>query len=419
MERLVKVMSFASIFGAILVMTGCGSKSAEFGEDNAVNTPLYADNRAYFLEPEVKESSSQRLIALGEAVPSGVKSVSRNAPLSIVMRSVDLPAALKAGNGSREVIKGPADYAVILDVGAASDGSSKSIVVWYQRGVQPDQSLNFSNLLIYYEPQWDERVAPLFRIRVMDVSKEKNAQTRKSLERANNVAGSLGAMASNPAVAPLIGVAFTAAELVFANANNRLILDYTVQLYSQSAVDSAIGGGLGVLRSGSYVVVGRPASTGREFWETDQLKYQVRSRRLLNASQTLDVPTALITVGTFKSVIPTSVMQRSAALTILLSENGASASTEQLEEAVDRLSGSVKALAMSERLEKYRRSEDARLIIGLLTDPEASKALGADNEYNLLESLNSCYEREVPFGSGKDAADYYRSLADKSCKVKS
>ncbi|MGV8294287.1 hypothetical protein ACV36C_36140, partial [Pseudomonas aeruginosa] len=81
-------------------------------------------------------------------------------------------------------IDGPADYAVILDIAAKDDGSNQSIVVWYQRGVQPDQSLNFSNLLVYYVQRWDERVAPSFRLSVMDVTTERNAETLRALQRA-------------------------------------------------------------------------------------------------------------------------------------------------------------------------------------------------------------------------------------------
>ena len=103
--------------------------------------------------------------------------VQANAPLSIMMRSVDIPAIRDANGNKTAGIDGPADYAVILDIAAKEDGSNQSIVVWYQRGVQPDQSLNFSNLLVYYVQRWDERVAPSFRLRVMDVTTERNAET--------------------------------------------------------------------------------------------------------------------------------------------------------------------------------------------------------------------------------------------------
>lgn len=399
-----------------MALGACGSKAPAFGEQHAVNTPLYADNRVYFLEPRNDGGSFQKLSGLGEGASKLADSVPRNAPLSIIMRSVDIPASLKTDNGNKNLITGPADYAVILDVGASADGSTKSIVVWYQRGVQPDQSLNFSNLLIYYEPQWDERVPPFFRVRVMDVTNERNEQTRKALERAGNIASGLGALALNPMLVPLIGISFTSAELVLANAENRLIVDYSVQLYSEVSVSQSGDSGLGTLRRGSYVVVGRPNTSGREFWETSDLKYQIQSRRLFASTKLINVPTALITVGTFKSIVPTLVLERSAALTLLLTTSGTKTSVEQLEEASERLSISVKSLALGERLEKYRRSEDAKQIIGNLTDPEISKNLGADNTFNLLQALNTCYKRDAPFESGKDVANYYRSLADKRCK---
>ncbi|MCG2600881.1 MAG: hypothetical protein KBO59_25585, partial [Achromobacter sp.] len=61
--------------------------------------------------------------------------------------------------------------------------------------------------------------------------------------------------------------AFTAAELVLANQRNRMVLDYSVQLYSQSAVSQSAGSNLGLLKQGTYVVVGRPVAGTRAFWE--------------------------------------------------------------------------------------------------------------------------------------------------------
>lgn len=232
------------------LLAGCAGGEPRIGDAYTVHTPIYADNRIFYLKPGDDERA-RVLEQAGAPASSDAErqlAVPANAPLSIMMRSVEIPALKDAAGVKTAGIDGPADYAVILDIAAKDDGSNQSIVVWYQRGVQPDQSLNFSNLLVYYVQRWDERVAPSFRLRVMDVTTERNAETLRALQRAQGVANGAASLANNPLVSPLVGVAFTAAELVLANQRNRMVLDYSVQLYSQSAVSQSAGSNLGLLK---------------------------------------------------------------------------------------------------------------------------------------------------------------------------
>lgn len=398
-------------------LAGCADVGPRIDDRFTVYTPIFADNRVYYLKTRDETTKKQALEPLGASI-GGDAVVPRNSPLSVVMRSVEIPAARESdGNdGMRDsAITGPADYAVILDIGTSSDGSSRSIVVWYQRGVQPDQSLNFANLLVYYEPRWDERVAPLFRVRVMDVTTERNAETRRALERAHNIGSSIGALAVNPLVSPLLGVAFTAAELVLANRQNRMVLDYTVQLYSSASAGQAGSGDLGVLKRGSYIVVGRPSREPREFWQKS-FTYEPDSRLLQADNKRVNVPTALITVGTFESIVPTIVLERSTALTTLLAANGSKSTVEQIDETAKRLSASVEAFTKGERLIRYRDQSDVDTLLSRLQDQEFQSQIGSEDIFFLVRAMDQCFKPAKPFTSVKDVETYRTANPTQPCK---
>lgn len=412
----IKLLSLFVIGGMAL---GCASSEPSIGDQFTAFTPLFADNRVYYAK-EADVTSTQVLEPLGAALSVGEEAIPRNSPLSIIMRSVEIPAAVESSaDGSLKdgIIHKSADYAVLLDVGTNVDGSSQSIVVWYQRGVQPDQSLNFSNLLVYYEARWDERVAPFFRVRVMDVTEERNAETRRSLERAQNVTASFGAMATNPMVSPLIGIAYTAADLILANRKNRMILDYSVQLYSSAAVAQAGSGGLGMLKRGSYIVVGRPAGESRSFWRKG-FKYDSITHALNSGTERVNVPTASITIGTFESTVPANVMARSAALTTLLAANGTKSTVEQIDDASERLGASVEAFTIGERINRYRSYRDVDIALKKLQDTEFLERIGADDQFFLLRAISHCFGFTTVFTSIEEAEQYRMANKRQKCEPK-
>ena len=403
----------------LLVCAACADLAPTIEDRNTVYTPVFGDNRVYYLKARDLARHTQALEPLGLAVPSSDGNIiPRNSPLSVVLRSIEIPAATSvdaSGNQVSSPITEAADYVVLLDIGTNSDGSTQSIVVWYQRGIQPDQSLNFSNLLVYYEPRWDERVAPFFRIRVMDITNERNAETRRSLERARSIGGAVGALGANPLVSPLIGIAITAAELVVANRQNRLILDYSVQLYSSGAAGQAGSGELGVLRRGSYIVVGRPNADGREYW-TNTFEFSPESRVLRANDRRTNVPVALLTIGTFESIVPTSVLERSTALTALLASNGRNATIEQIDEASRRLAAGVQAFTMGERLSLNQSDVDTAL--GALAKQDFKASVGADNIFFLVRAMNECFRPQPPFTSLQDVETYRTKNPNAPCVSK-
>ncbi|KWU21889.1 hypothetical protein [Achromobacter xylosoxidans] len=408
------------MLGLAGLLAGCAGGEPRIGDAHTVHTPIYADNRIFYLKP----GSDERARVLEQTgAPATTQderqlAVPANAPLSIMMRSVEIPALKDAAGRKTAGIDGPADYVVILDVAARDDGSNQSIVVWYQRGVQPDQSLNFSNLLVYYVQRWDERVAPSFRLRVMDVTTERNAETLRALQRAQGVANGAASLANNPLVSPLVGVAFTAAELVLANQRNRMVLDYSVQLYSQSAVSQAAGSNLGLLKQGTYVVVGRPEGDSRAFWDKS-LVYNTRTNQVFDGATPLNVPTALVSVGTFESIVPKSVLEKSVALTSLLGKVGTSASIEQVSDAQERLQAALTAYTLGERLARYRDEQTLTEISEKLNDEEFPKALGSEEAFLLLRGLNACYRLQPPLADLDAFLTHYATPGGKKCAARS
>lgn len=397
-------------------LSGCSGLGPQVNDRFTVFTPEFADNRVYYLGGR-EDGKNQSLVSLGQISVKGNNEIVRNSPISVILRSVEIPAKYESdgkGGMKKGVVSEDADYAVILDLGVRADGSSTSLVVWYQRGVQPGQSLNFSNLLVYYEPRWDDRVAPFFRVRVMNVTKEKNEETRKALERAHNIAGSIGVMAKNPIVTPLIGISFTAAELVFANKENKMLLDYSVQLYSTSAAQQS-GMELGTLKRGSYVVIGRPPEEARTFWR-GPFSYEPESRLVFRGANMINVPTASLTVGTFDSVVPIGVVDRSNALTALLRSNGSGSTVEAIEDSIDRLSASVKAFAATEKIRTYRNKADVEAILIDMRDPKFQGRLGSEDVFFLLRAVSECFGVEKSFVTVKDASDFADAHEGEPCK---
>jgi hypothetical protein len=410
------------LFCALWGLSACAGTGPSITDNYVVHTPVFADNRVYHLEAP-DSAGWQKLGSITAQVdPANPDIIQPNEPLSIILRSIEIPAATKDGP-----IKGPADYAVILDIGTASDGSSQSIIVWYQRGVQPGQSLNFSNLLVYHEPRWDQRVAPYFRVRVMDVTKDRNEETRRNLEAAKGITSNLVILADVPFVSPLIGVASTAAELVLGNKENRMLLDYSVQLYSTAALSASGSAGLGALKRGSYAVVGRPNEAGRAFWK-NSFWYETESHFLAQTKRDgstptfndeLKVPVALLTVGTFESIVPKLVIERSGALLQMLTEEPGKLPIEQVETASDQLALGIKAFALGEKLKRYGDPAVLGSIQStFVNDSNNADQLGSEDRFQLLRALNKCLALSAAneFRSFEDAKAYFTNHADARCQ---
>lgn len=316
-----------------------------------VHTPVFADNRIFFVGPE-NTSHVSALTLQGTALKRGDKTINHGDPLSIIVNSVEMPQQWPKELSTGQ--NGTIDVAVIIDLATASDGSWNSYAVWYQRGVTAGQSLNFSNLLVHAEPRWDQRVAPMFRIRVMNVVKERNAETLANLDQVQQKAGAIMQMITVPVVSQALNIASQAARLVIAGQANQNLLDYTVQFYGTDAISQSGGAGLGALRKGEFVTVGKPQTVkGRDFW-TQKFSFDKRSRVVKsNGAKTVPAPLARMTVGTFESIVPKIVIERSDALVKHLSQQSAKLSLDQLKKRSDDLQNSIDAFTMGENIIRY------------------------------------------------------------------
>lgn len=303
-----------------LSVTACAGGPG-FGERDrfVISTPRYFDNRVYFVSPVAKGSDWP----LEDSVAAKVKAsdparINHGSALSIILNSVSLPPAERGKDGKRKT-QHARDIAVVLDITTKVTGGDESIVAWYQRGVQADQSLNFSNLLLYFDPRWDARVAPMIRIRVVDVTSEKNAEVREALGQVKQFTSSIGPILPGSADA-VISVATRAATLILTRPNEQL-LDYTVQFYSQEQLEDSYGSNLTPLKRGRVLLVGRPIGEESTYWRGFDGHYDGETQQVYKGDALVTSPVVLVTISTAQSIVPTLVGARSTYLQKLLTSS--------------------------------------------------------------------------------------------------
>jgi hypothetical protein len=387
---------------------GCTSLGTGFERNVATTPPRYAENRVFFL-PTATETVALTPAYAPLTKDEEAKAIRHGEPLTIVVNGVALP------KDARDVGK-TRDIAVLLDIGAKSDSGDTSMVVWYQRGVRPDQLLNFSNLLVYYEPFWDSRVAPQFRLRMVDVATERNQATRELLSVVERTTSSLAAFLPDLATSQGVRVAARAATLVLANRQNEVLLDYTVQFYSQQHVAASGGAGLGQLRRGAFVAVGRPDQCGtqlcgRDFWRTS-LKYDPQTGQILgNKGADVAAPFMFVSVVTAESVVPKIVLERSASLFALLQASGQGGPIEQIASQAEDLQGSVQAYVKNEKLKRYRSMADLEDVVAEALNDKLSSEDAAYLRRTLSE-LSGAY-----FSSPDQIKQWWEGMQAKQCKL--
>ncbi len=362
-------VKYLCAFLSAIMLASCSSFPALFSEDDAfiVNTPEYADNRVFYLyDPcilkDTNNPSEYENCDTNKGLPSPLVelqpgyaptqhsgyAVHHGKPLTIVVSSASLPPSTRSTT---------MDIALIVDVGTANDGSRQQYAVWYQRGVTPDQLLNFSNIILHFEPEWDSRVAPLFRIRLIDVTTERNLETIQALNRVKEWSSVALLAAPNPATVPTLNTAANAAKLVVANNENQPLLDYTVQFYSDEQANAAPGSTLTRIRRGSFFLFGRKTmGEGRQARDvfggkfqfdrgSDTLFWQQKTGTNTYSQQLEIFPSPYIKMSVLDAdvVVPSIVADRSIAITNRLT-NAANKISEQDEAAVEDLACDLKAL---------------------------------------------------------------------------
>lgn len=385
----------------ILLLCGCSQGIARGGgglglgpeSRYVIHTPqTYTENRVFSLSLDDPPSGQLSLHHPHEATVSPDRAVKHNQPLSVIVNGVYLPptAALR-------------DVAVIVDIASLTDGSVTSLVVWYQRRVPGNQMLNFQDLLVYFDPAWNSTVGPHFRLRLIDVKQTQREATRRFLDQSADLAATLGGLLPHPAM-PGVALAIEAARIVLANPSNEVLLDYTVQLYSQQHRELAGDAPLGVLQRGPWLVVGRPAGESPAFWTTP-LRLDLRTRQLIDEAETpVEAPYIAMTISTAESVVPSIVVERSAALLALLSRSGGKRDLEEIEAQGRSVFSALATYIAHERLLRYRTVDELKAVMTLLRNRELNTLTTRDVRL-LMNAVSRVAGR--PFATVDDALAWW------------
>ncbi len=343
------------------IITSCGSAGPKIAEQ-AVTTPDYRENRVLFVDnPKDSNNNDVRQLKLPHQLQEDEnREIKKLSPLGCIIRGVRIP----------EELKEPRDIAVVLDVVTAGSESVTSLVAFYQRDVPGGQMLNFQDLLVYYDPEWDGVTPPWFRVRILEVNAERNTRTKAFLDAANKVSSGLGGMVPHP-VLPSVKTAVEAAKLIFGNKKNTVLIDYQVQFYSPSQIRGSQVN-LTPLRKGEWYVIGRAKGESSLFWNND---FYVDEKTLILRNQTnnktFDVPYVSLVLMSADASVPKHIMDRSLVFLELLDSSERN-NFDALEEAVGSLNSSLSAYKLERRLKKYTSSSDFKNVITQIEDYKAN-----------------------------------------------
>lgn len=366
-----------------IILSSCGTTGPQL-TGQAVNTPdYYSENKVLFVEEDSLENKRFRALKNSyELAYDSAKDVKKLAPLGVIVRKVRLPVDLEKKR----------DVAVILDVVTAGEESVTSLVVFYQRDVPGGQMLNFQDLLVYYDPEWDGVTPPWFRVRVLEVNSERNTRTSNFLNESNKLAGGLAGIVPHP-VLPSVKTAIETAKLVLGNRKNKVILDYQVQFYSRAQIKGAATD-LMPLRIGEWVVMGRPQGETSSFWNntfeinarTDRVHFNNRNQPLNNLDPNYArVPYVSLALMSADAAIPKHILDRSQALLQILDSPTERVNFDALTESVNAINSAVKGYSLERKLKKYRTTEDFQDIINLLKEYKAKKDAGEIQEVKTIQ----------------------------------
>jgi hypothetical protein len=381
-----------------VALAGCSTLRGDLGleDKSAVQTPVFTANKVLFLQSPCVPSAAQpcrseqsrfgnlmegyQLAADAQAgTQSGLRRAVRNRqPLSIVISRAYVPASLKSCNARASDILYPKgrDIAVLLDVSTASDRED-FIAVWYQRDVPPDALLTFQDLLVYSSDAWDAKFPPYFRLRLVDVSSERNTALGGLLEQVRSNSSAITGLLGAPGAAPIVGIASLAARQVLAHDKNKALVDFTFQLYGEHLLAESGGMPLGVLQTGGMVVTAPPCGAGNTFWNND-LRFDHRLNRITDtANGSMAMPYVLATILTADLSVPQIVRTRSAAIMKRLTDPQVVQS--ELKGAYDDAGRLMKALEALDTRETFRRRPTKESFATMVT--------GVTGDWNGLDSV--------------------------------
>lgn len=256
--RAAKLLLLAALLG------GCATVENLVGEDAAAHT-----NRRF------PETRLMRLAdhCAGDTLKPGPENGAALPANADFRRTLDLPfqdrpcATIRQGESFALVVNSimmpsetrvfSSDIAVVMDVDLGDPGGRpKPVVVWFQKGYRSSSALNLDDLLVAQRTAWPGNTAPRLRFRIVQINDEANKDLLASLDGAGSVAQALAVGTGNAALLPVVQTALAAGRLAVAARQNRMLLDFSVQVYPSQVPQSMPALGLTALHTGAYVVVG-------------------------------------------------------------------------------------------------------------------------------------------------------------------
>ena len=319
------------LFGLLAALPACTTGQDLFDEGAlAVNTPTYRANRVFYMQPRDVDgpNGDDRLFydLLDPVVLSrrpqrsqAADPVENGEPVTVVINKAYIPA-----DAAKSRLDRTRDIAVLVDLGF-QPGKEAFIAVWYQRDVPVNEELSFSSIPVYSLDAWNSDAPPRFRVRLVDVTVERNKRTAELLSLSSQVSGSVISLIGTPAAGVAVNVATEAAKLVLANKKNTNLVDFEFYLYSEGQLDEAGGAPLASFRKGAMVVMGRPRDADETFWDQalqyDHSRKRLQLRQAGKAGPRVDSPYVLASVLTAEALISNIVKRRSALITKILTDS--------------------------------------------------------------------------------------------------
>lgn len=419
-----------ALAGGVL-LGGCTLRG-ELGlnDTSAVRTPAYAANKVLFVNPPIvgkapagppipPRNDEMRTADLIEAhqVAADIaigrtslrRSVLNRQPVSIVINRAYVPTTLRqCAKRLSDVFGKRRDIVVLLETATATD-KQEAVAVWYQQGVllddksaiaasqqetggpRPDGTLNFQDLLVFSEDSWNSNFPPYFRMRLIDVSAERNTAVGALLEQVEGSTKAITGLLGVPN-SPLIGIAKLAAKQILGNEQNIPIIDFTFQLYGASMLDEAGGVPLGVLQTGGVVVTAPPCGEDNSYWNK-KLSFDYTLNRIKEGNSVREQPYIFATILTSDLAVPSIVRTRSDAIMKRLTDPSVTAD-ELLAARVDadRLTSALTVLA---KREAFLRRPGKETFARLVGDPTL-KGLDESEKGFYLDTLYRVTHRNLP-----------------------
>jgi hypothetical protein len=321
-------------FAALVILfaiTGCATGPELFGEGAlVVNTPVYRANRVFYLEPRQVSSDEGGgqlyydlvdpvVISYRPRTTTVAEPVENGEPVTVVINKAYIPSDTAKGKLDKT-----RDIAVLIDLGF-QPGKQEFIAVWYQRDVPVNEELSFSSIPVYSLDAWNSDAPPRFRVRLVDVTAERNTRTAEMLTLASQISGSVISLVGTPASGMAVEIATHAARLVLANQKNTNLVDYEFYFFSEGQLAEAGGAPLALFRKGAMVITGRPRGQDESFW-SQPLQYDHEQKRLQHYNsegpgKRVESPYVLASVLTAEALISNLVKQRSAYITKILTDS--------------------------------------------------------------------------------------------------